>query len=231
VSWKTPLVHLALFSILFAPAFSAEAQQPKNIRIGYLSPLDPVRDFARAEAVRLALRQFGYIEGQNTSFEYRYAERKFDRLPALAAELVRLHVHIIVASGGTVTAQAAKSATSTVPIIMTGGGLDPVEAGLIESLARPGGNVTGVTQLTRDLSGKRLELVKAAVPSVARIAAFYEPALPSNIHEVKVVLPAAARGLGLAVQSWGVRDADAFEPVFTKLSKDLPDALYVVAAH
>jgi ABC transporter substrate binding protein len=136
----------------------ADAQQPKKVpRIGYLSPLDSASESTRAEVIRLALRELGYIEGQNIAIEYRYAEGKRDRLPELAAELVRLKVDLIVAAGGTTT-QAAKNATKTIPIIMLGGGADPVEAGFVESLARPGGNVTGLTNLGLKLGGKRLEL-------------------------------------------------------------------------
>ena len=126
----------------------AEAQQPKKVpRIGYLSALDPATESARSEAIRLALRELGYIEGQNIAIEYRYAEGKHDRFPELAAELVRLKVDIIVVSGGDGTIRAAKNATKTIPIVMMGQGSDPVEAGLVESLARPGGNVTGLTNL------------------------------------------------------------------------------------
>ena len=129
---------------LLAVAVIAEAQQPKKVpRIGYLSSFDRARESARSEAIRLALRELGYIEGQNIAIEYRYAEGKRGRDPELAAELVRLKVDIILVAGGTVV-RAAKNATKTIPIVMTGAGADPVEAGLVESLARPGGNVTGL---------------------------------------------------------------------------------------
>jgi ABC-type uncharacterized transport system substrate-binding protein len=123
---------------------------------------DPATDSGRAEAIRLALSALGYIEGQNIATEYRYAEGKWDRLPELAAELVRLKVDIIVVAGGRIPVRAAKNATKTIPIVMVGGGTDPVEEGLVESLARPGGNVTGITNLNTELSGKRLELLKEA---------------------------------------------------------------------
>src|SRR5262249_29137517 len=143
-----------LFSIIaLASAFGgveARAQQPKKVfRIGYLGSLDPARESARAEAIRLALRELGYIEGQNIATEYRYAEGKLDRLPALAAELVRLKVDIIVAAGGDLPIRAATNATNTIPIVMVGLGADPVGAGFIESLSRPGGNLTGLTLLSR----------------------------------------------------------------------------------
>ena len=135
----------ALCAMLFALCASADAQQPKKVsRIGYLSTSDPATDSTRSEAIRLALRERGYIEGQNIAIEYRYAEGKRDRFSELAAELVRLKVDIIVVVGGIPTVRAAKNATKTIPIVMTGGGANPVEAGLIESLARPGGNVTGI---------------------------------------------------------------------------------------
>ena len=206
----------------------AEAQQPKKVpRIGYLSTIDPATESARAEAIRLALRERGYIEGQNIAIEYRYAEGKRDRLPELAAELVRLKVDIIVAAGGDPVIRAAKNATKTIPIVMAGAGFDPVEAGLVESLARPGGNVTGLTNLSRELGGKRLELLKEAVPKLARVAVLYDPANPTNVLEVKEVLPVAARALRLTIQPWEVRDADDFERVFAALNKQRPDGLYV----
>ena len=150
-----------------------------------------------------------------------------DRFPELAAELVRLKVDIIVVAGGDPSIRAAKNATKTIPIVMVGAGSDPVEAGLVESLARPGGNVTGITNLARELGGKRLELLKEAVPKLARVAVLYDPAIPASVLEVKEVLPVAARALGLTIQPWEVRDADGFERVFAALSKQRPDGLYV----
>src|SRR5206468_4073337 len=149
-------VACLLGAFLFALCLPAEAQQPKKVpRIGYLSSVDPARESARSEAIRLALRDLDYIEGQNIATEYRYSEGKSDRYPELAAELVRLKVDIILAAGGVGVIRAAKNATKTIPIVMVGGGADPVEAGLVESLAPPGGNVTGITNLTRELGGKR----------------------------------------------------------------------------
>jgi putative tryptophan/tyrosine transport system substrate-binding protein len=222
------IILLALCSLLLAPRFPAQAQQPKNVpRIGYLSSFDPARESARAEGIRLALRERGYVEGQNIATEYRYAEGKTNRLPELAAELVRLMVDIIVVAGGDLPIQAAKNATKTIPIVMTGQGLDPVEAGYVESLARPGGNVTGITNLSRELGGKRLELLKEAVPKLVRVAVFYDPDTRLNVLDVKEVLPVAARSLGLTIQPWEVRDADSFERVFAALNKQRPDGLYV----
>ena len=140
---------------------------------------------------------------------------------------MRLKVDIIVAAGGPTWVQAAKNATKTIPIIMVGAGADPVEAGLVESLARPGGNVTGITLLNTELGGKRLELLKEAVPKISRVAVLFDPANPVTVQESKEVLRVAARALGLAVRSWEVRDADDFERVFAALSKQRPDGLYV----
>jgi ABC-type uncharacterized transport system substrate-binding protein len=215
--------------VLLALGVIAEAQQPKKVaRIGYISSGDPASESNRIEAIRLALRDLGYIEGQNIAIEYRYAEGKQDRFPELAAELARLRVDIIVV-GGDALARAAKNATKTIPIVMMGSGSDPVEIGLIESLARPGGNITGLTLLSRELGGKRLELLKEAVPKLARVAVLYDPAIPGNVREVKEDLPVAARALGLTIQPWEVRDADGFEKVFTGLNKERPDGLYVTS--
>ena len=220
------VIRLTLCAMLFALSYSA--QQPRKVpRIGYLSNIDPASDSARSKVIRLALRELGYIEGQNIAIEYRYAEGRVDRLPALASELVRLKVDIIVVAGGGGLILAARNATKTIPIVMVGGGVDPVEAGFVESLARPGGNVTGITNLSGELGGKRLELLKEAVPKVARVAVLYDPANPPNVLDVKEVLPAAARALGLTVRSWEIRAADDFERVFAALKKERPDGLYV----
>jgi len=192
-----------LLTVLLLTGFPAQAQQPKKVpRIGYLSNIGPAGESTRIEAIRLALRELGYLEGQNIAVEYRYAEGKRDRLAELAAELVRLKVDIIVALGGDPLILAAKNATKTIPIVMTGAGIDPVAAGFVESLARPGGNITGLTNLGRELGGKRLELLKEAVPKVARVAVLYERAVPGAVLEVKEVLPVAAPALGLTIRSW-----------------------------
>ena len=225
---KAAVPSILVAVVLLALGVTAEAQQPKKVpRIGYLASVDPATESTRAEAFRLALRELGYIEGQNIAIEYRYAEGKLDRFSELAAELVRLKVDIILVAGASGLTQAAKNATKTIPIVMTGGGTDPVEAGLIESLARPGGNVTGLTLLSRELGGKRLELLKEAVPKVARVAVLYDPGAPDPVLEVKEVLPVAARALRLTLQPWDVRAAGGFEKVFAALNKQRPDGLYV----
>ena len=225
---RTAIQRLA--TLFLTTASLARAQQPKKVpRIGYLSNSDPATESTRSEAIRLALRELGYIEGQNIATEYRYPEGKSDRYPELAAELVRLKVDLIVAAGGTTT-QAAKNATKTIPIIMVGSGVDPVEAGLVESLARPGGNVTGLTALNRELGGKRLELLKEAVPKLSRVAVLYDPANPPSLHEVKELLPADARALKLTIQPWQIRAVDDFDKVFAALNKQRPDGLYAFGA-
>jgi putative ABC transport system substrate-binding protein len=217
--------------VLLAVAVIAEAQQPKKVhRIGYLSPTNPATDSSRFEPFRAALRELGYIEGQNIIIEYRYAEGKIDRYPEVAAELVRLKVDIIVVGGGNRPIQAAQNATKTIPIVMTGAGLDPVKEGLVESLARPAGNVTGITNLGRELGGKRLELLKEAVPKLARVAVLYDRAILGTTREVKEDLPAAARALGLTVQPWEVGAADEFDRVFAAMGKERPDGLHVITA-
>ena len=226
---------VALFLLLTASVLISflpvEAQQPKKVsRIGYLSAFKPAIESSRSEAIRTALRELGYIEGQNIAFEYRYGEGKPDRAPELVAELVRLKVDIIVATGGDTMIRPAKNATKTIPIVMVGGGIDPVVAGHVESLARPGGNVTGITNLSRELSGKRLELLQEAVPKVARVAVLYEPANSNSVVEVKEYLSVAARALKLTIRPWEIRDADGFEKVFAALNKDRPDGLYVPGA-
>jgi putative tryptophan/tyrosine transport system substrate-binding protein len=227
---KRAAVPSILFAVvLLTLGMTAEAQQPKKVpRIGYLSSFDPATDSIRSEAIRLALRELGYIEGQSIATEYRYAEGKRNRFPELAAELVRLKVDIIVVAGGGRTISAARNATKTIPIVMVGLGIDPVKAGLVESLARPGGNVTGLTLLATELDGKRLELLKEAVPKLAHVAVLYDPAIPAAVREVKEDLPAAARALKLNVRSWEVGVADDFDRVFDALNKQRPDGLYVL---
>jgi ABC-type uncharacterized transport system substrate-binding protein len=225
------IVGLGICAMLFALCLPAEAQQPKKVpRIGYLSNSDPATESTRSEPIRLALRELGYIEGQNIAIEYRYAEGKLDRVPELAAELVRLKVDIILVAGGTGWVRAANNATKTIPIVMVGAGREPVEAGHVESLARPGGNVTGLTLLNGELGGKRLELLKEAVPKVARVAVLFDPTVGDSVDEVKELLPVAARALGLTLQPWEVRTADDFDRVFAATGKQRPDGLYVVAS-
>ena len=213
--------------VLVVAGAVAQAQQSKKVsRIGYLSTQERDRESGRFEGIRLALRELGYIEGQNIAIEYRYAEGKIDRLPELVAELLRLKADILLV-GGEQAVLAAMKATKTIPIVMVGFfANDPVKAGLVESLARPGGNVTGVANLSGELGGKRLELLKEAVPKLARVAVLYDPTGTGGL-EMKEVLPVAARALGLTLQHWEVRAADEFERVFAAQSKERPEGLYV----
>ncbi len=208
---------------------AAEAQQPKKVPlIGYLSSSDPITESTRSEGIRQALHDLGYVEGQNIAFEYRYAEGKLDRFPEIAAELVRFKVDIIVVAGGNTLIRAAKNATKTISIVMAGAAPDPVEAGFVDSLARPGGNVTGLALLFNELAGKRLELLKEAVPKLGRVAVLHDPALPPNILELKEV-QAAASTLGLTIQPWEIRRAGDFDGVFTAMAKQRADGVYVIS--
>src|SRR5438552_5644411 len=162
------IIFVALCSLLLAPCSAAEAQQAGKIfRIGFLDVSTASGMAGLLEAFRQEMRKLGWIEGKNITIEYRFAEGKNDRLPDLAADLVRLHVDLILVSGAQ-PASAAKSATTTIPIVMANAG-DPVGAGLVASLARPGGNVTGPSSLNFELNTKRLEILKDAVPKLARV--------------------------------------------------------------
>jgi putative ABC transport system substrate-binding protein len=180
---------VALGAALIVP-FTAKAQQTRKIwRIGFLGAASRSTMTDRVEAYREALRELGYVDGKNLAMEYRFADGRLDRLPALAAELVALKVDLIQA-GGTPAARAAKQATTTIPIVMTGG--DPVRAGLVASLARPGGNVTGLADATVDVSTKRLELLKEAVPTLSRVAILWNPGNPTNLPQLRDTETAAA---------------------------------------
>jgi putative ABC transport system substrate-binding protein len=205
----------------------ADAQQ-KVARIGYLTTQPAALDSERKQEIRRALQVFGYVEGQNISMEYRSAEGKLDRLPGLAAELVNLKVDMILVAGGYRPILEAKNATKTIPIVMVGGGTDPVAAGLIDSLARPGGNITGYINISGYLGGKRLELLKEAVPKLARVAVIYEANNRRNMLEFKEVLEASAAALKLTILRRDVRDRNDFDRVFAAVSKDRPDGLFVL---
>jgi putative ABC transport system substrate-binding protein len=227
-SKRPEVLGLALCAMLFVFGSSAEAQQAKKVlRLEYLSSTDPISESGRAKVIRLGLRELGYMEGQNIAIEYRYAEGKGDRIHDLVRELVDIKVDAIVVAGGGRTIRAAKDAAKTTPIIMVGEGIDPVQAQLVESLARPGGNITGITNLSRELGGKRLEVFKEAVPKLASVAALYDPAIPNNVLLVKEI-EAAAGPLRLTVRPWEIRAVDDFGKVFAALHKDRPDGIYVV---
>lgn len=203
---------------------AAEAQQSEKIpRIGYLSGRDRANGAPRSEGVLRALRELGYVDGQNITIEYRYAQGKTERFPKLANELVRQKVDLIVAAGGDLLVGPILNATKTIPIVMTGG-TDPVEAGFVKSLAQPGGNVTGLTNLVMQLGGKRLELFKEAVPNLARVVVLHDPATGDDEREL---LSRSARTVRLTVQHWEIRHTDDFNQVFSAINKDRPDGLYV----
>jgi putative tryptophan/tyrosine transport system substrate-binding protein len=219
-----PLRFLVVL-IVVALCVSAEAQQSKKIpRIGFLSSSSFSTVSARLEAFRQGLRDLRYVEGQNITFEYRFAEGKLERLPDLAAELVALKVQVIVALANT-GAVAAKHATQTVPIVMVAVG-EPVATGLVASLARPGENITGLTTLSPELSGKRLELVKEVLPTASRVAIFWNPTQPSNLLQLKEV-QAAAQAIAVRIQSLEVSKSDDFERAFTTMAREHADAFLV----
>ena len=210
---------------LFAVPLAVEGQQASRVyRIGLLTTHSA--QATRVEPLRAGLRDLGYVEGQNIVIEYRWAEGKYDRFPDLAAELVRLKVDVIV-TGGTPSTQAAMQATKTIPIVMVGTG-DPLRTGLIASLARPGGNVTGLTQLGAEVAGKRLQILKDTVPNVSRVAFLRNRASPAHVPYFNE-LQAAARGLRLTLQSVEVQEPYQFERAFAEMMRERPDALIVTA--
>jgi len=225
---KRKLGSFALCALLPALCTSAEAQQSAKIpRIGYLVGASLSGTSARIEAFRQGLRELGYVEGKNIVIEYRYAEGKLDRLPALVAELVRLKVDVIVANGPPST-RAAKEATVTIPIVMAQDS-DPVGSGFVASLARPGGNITGLATLAPELSGKRLELLKEIIPKLSRVAVFGTSTLPGNAQRLKEV-ELAAGALKVQLQYLDVLDLKDIEIAFRAASKGRADAVLMMAA-
>jgi putative ABC transport system substrate-binding protein len=221
------IVALTL-SLLVAPSAVEAQQSTKVYRIGILAgSAQALRERRGYDAWQQGLRELGYVEGQNLILEYRYTEGNVALLPVLAADLVRLHVDLIVVGGvGYVGVLAAKQATATIPIVMESLATDPVATGLVESLARPGGNITGFTIMTIEMAGKRLELFKAAVPTLHRVAVLYDAANPGNLLHAQAV-QTAGQALGVTVQLWGVRGTEDFERIFTVLRAERPDGLYM----
>jgi putative ABC transport system substrate-binding protein len=215
-------IALAAFSLLLAA--KAPGQQAAKVpRIGFLAVGSREGRAFLIEGFLQGLREHGYVEGQNIVIEYRFSEDRNDRLPALAAELVALKVRLILASG-TPASFAAKHATSTIPIVMGGVAADPVETGLVSSLAHPGGNITGMSMMTADLGGKRLELFKQIVPGLARVAVFWNP---SNLAYGPILreLEAAAPTLGVKLQRLEVRVPVDFEGAFKAATRQRAGAL------
>ena len=222
------IILLALCSLLLAPCSAVEAQQPKKIpRIGFVSPLgDPKTPGPSVEAFRQALRDLGYIEGKNIVIEFRYTEGKGDRNPSLVAELVQLKVDVLVVPGpGGIS--AAKQATKTIPIVIVSQN-DPVAAGYIDSLARPGGNITGLTRLTRELSGKRLELLTEVVPKISRVGVLWDSNGQTSMPTVFKDYEAAAHALKIQLQSLEARGSNDYEGAFRAAAKGRTNALIVI---
>ena len=222
------IVCLALCALLFALCVSAEAQQPAKIsRIGFLSTTSPANVPTRLEAFRQGLRDLGYVEGKNIVIEYRYAEGNIDRLPTLLDELMRLKVDVIVASGPSPT-RAAKKATATIPIVMTWD-YDPVGNGYVASLARPGGNITGLSILAPEISGKQLELLKEIVPKLSRVAVLGTSTVPGNAEALKAT-ELAAQAHKVQLQYLEIRDRKDIATAFQTARKARADAVLALAS-
>jgi putative ABC transport system substrate-binding protein len=205
----------------------AARAQPMPV-IGFLNSQSPEAYTGWLRGFRQGLKDAGYVEGENLTIEYRWAHNELDRLPALASELVRRHVAVIVTSGGTLCALAAKAATTTIPIVFTVGD-DPVRRGLVASLARPGGNLTGITFLAIDLSAKRLELLRELAPGTARLAVLINPAEAAVAETTLRDVETAARGFGLQVQVFRADTPDEINAAFESMGRERLDALFVGA--
>jgi ABC-type uncharacterized transport system substrate-binding protein len=213
--------------VILALSFSAEAQQPKKVfRIGFLSALSPKPGNVNVDAFREALRALGWVEGQDIAIEYRWAEGKYDRLPELAAELIRLKVDVIVTNASR-AAVAAKQATSIIPVVFEVMG-EPVSMGLVASLARPGGNLTGVSSFGSELSGKQVELIKKVVPELTRLAVLANHSsvgATAVIRETEIV----AKALGVQPRVFNVDVPDKIDAAFAAMAKQRANALLVPA--
>jgi putative tryptophan/tyrosine transport system substrate-binding protein len=220
------VVYLTLCAMLFALCSFAEAQQPTKVpRIGYLTGTLSSANSARREAFRQGLRELGYVEGKNIIIEWRSAEEKLDRFPALAAELVRLKVDIIV-TGGSSPTRAAKEATTTIPIVMSNDN-DPVGNGFVASLARPGGNITGLSTLAPEIGGKRLELLKETIPKLYRVAVFGTSTNPDTAQSLREV-DLAAEALKVNLQYLDILDPKDIETAFRAAGKGRADAVLLL---
>jgi putative ABC transport system substrate-binding protein len=223
---RRKLICVLAASGAYAALRDANTQQPGKVwRIGFLAGGARPSDGAPPVALRQALQELGYVDGTNVSYVGRWGEAKRDRLPGLAAEIVGLKVDVIVTFGGS-SAEAAKQATSTIPIIIVYAG-DPVGTGLIASLAKPGGNISGITDQATELSAKRLELLKEAIPNASRIAVLWnagDRAMTLRYREIEK----ASHTLGVTIQPLGVREPDDFDVAFSAMTKERPDALLLV---
>jgi putative ABC transport system substrate-binding protein len=215
---------LLIVLLMAARGVTAEAQPKKVPRIGLLAAGSPSSHAHQHVAFRQGLRDLGYIEGQNIIVEDRFAEGKIDRFPELAAEMVGLKVNVIVV-GGTRLASAAKQATNTIPIVVGSAG-DLIGEGVVDSLARPGGNVTGSTNISPDLSGKRLELLVEILSRTSRVVVLWEPS-PGSLNEVRET-ESAARALGVKLQSHQIRSANDFDSAYSAMTRERADALIII---
>jgi len=221
------LIIVMFASLLGVPLASLGQQPAKVARIGFLEASTPSAIAARVEAFRQGLRDLGYVEGKNVVIEYRYAEGNFDRLPALAAELVRLNVNVIV-TGGPTAIPAAKAATTAIPIVMAFD-TDPVGSGFAASLAKPGGNITGLSTLAPELSAKQIELLKEIVPKLARVAVLGTASRPGSAHALREV-ENAAKALKVQVQFQDVVDPKGIDAAFLAARKGGADAVLVLGS-
>ena len=224
---KIKITVITLSALLFALCSPSQAQQPTKVPriIGFLGVTSPSTISARIDAFRQGLRELGYVEGKNIVIEYRWAEGKFDRLPDLAGELVRLKVEVIV-TGGPVDTRAAKKATATIPVVM-GFDNDPVGSGFVTSLARPGGNITGLSTLSPELSGKRLELLKEVVPKLSRVAVFGTSIQPGNAQSLREA-ELAAQAFGVQLQYVDLLDSKDIQTAFRAASEGRADAILML---
>jgi putative ABC transport system substrate-binding protein len=220
------LIVVLLLGLVAVP-LTADAQQPadKVHRIGFLGSVTVAGYARQIEALRQGLRDLGYVEGKNIVIESRWAEGQYDRLPELAAELVRLNVSLIV-THGTPGSRAAKQATATVPIVMTVSG-DAVATGLVQSIARPGANITGLTYFFPELNAKRLELLKEAVPRISRVGVLLNPGNPANGPVLKA-MEAAAASLGLELHQFEVSGPDEFASAFSAMAEIRVEAVEII---
>jgi putative tryptophan/tyrosine transport system substrate-binding protein len=225
---KAAVPSILVAVVLLALGITAEAQQPKKVpRIGYLQAPPPSAVAARTQAFQQGLRELGYVEGKNIVIEYRYADGKSERIPALAAELVHIEVDVIV-SGGSVLTRAAKEATVTIPIVMAQD-IDPVSNGFVASLARPGGNITGLSTLAPEISGKRLELLKEIIPKLSRVAVLgtsTQPGNPQQLRETEL----AAKAFEVQLQYLDVLSPKDIETAFRAATKSRADAVLMMVA-
>src|SRR5262245_57415880 len=205
---------------------AANAQQPALPVVGLLDPRSPDALADRLRGFRQGLKDAGFVEGQNVVIEYRWAENQMDRLPELAADLVRQRVAVIVTPGGLASALAAKAATTTVPIVFVVAD-DPVRLGLVPSLARPGGNLTGINFFTGELTAKRLELLHELVPAARRVAVLVNPANPANAETASRAADAAARAIGLQTQVFKASTGRGINEAFADIMRGQPDAIFV----